>query len=153
MCPSIFVMLLTNFDFYQLMLGGFILLKICLSLYCSKVAKNAKNSLASLKRENPRLEPTLAIIQVKYVCALTGCERSPLVPCLSETSEAHHSENNFNPFFMKNIVCFIIRQSNRVKWFHQIVDCPSSYLKQSQQTSDWESFVKERISFISSSFC
>ncbi|OWK61764.1 Monofunctional C1-tetrahydrofolate synthase, mitochondrial [Lonchura striata] len=45
------------------MLGGFILLKICLSLCCSKVTDNAKNSLASLKRENPRLEPTLAIIQ------------------------------------------------------------------------------------------
>ncbi|NXN00809.1 C1TM protein, partial [Sylvia borin] len=28
-----------------------------------KVTENAKNSLASLKRENPRLEPTLAIIQ------------------------------------------------------------------------------------------
>ncbi|XP_039915640.1 monofunctional C1-tetrahydrofolate synthase, mitochondrial isoform X1 [Hirundo rustica] len=45
------------------MLGGFILLKICLSLCCSKVTEHAKNSLASLKRENPRLEPTLAIIQ------------------------------------------------------------------------------------------
>uniref|UniRef100_U3KCM2 formate--tetrahydrofolate ligase n=1 Tax=Ficedula albicollis TaxID=59894 RepID=U3KCM2_FICAL len=45
------------------MLGGFPFLKICLSLFCSRVTENAKNSLASLKRENPRLEPTLAIIQ------------------------------------------------------------------------------------------
>uniref|UniRef100_A0A8D2MU44 Monofunctional C1-tetrahydrofolate synthase, mitochondrial n=1 Tax=Zonotrichia albicollis TaxID=44394 RepID=A0A8D2MU44_ZONAL len=45
------------------MFGGFILLKICFSLCCSKVTDNAKNSLASLKRKNPRLEPTLAIIQ------------------------------------------------------------------------------------------
>ncbi|XP_062344850.1 monofunctional C1-tetrahydrofolate synthase, mitochondrial [Cinclus cinclus] len=45
------------------MLGGFIFLKICLSLCCSRVTENAKNSLASLKRENPQLEPTLAIIQ------------------------------------------------------------------------------------------
>ncbi|NXP36250.1 C1TM protein, partial [Leiothrix lutea] len=30
-----------------------------------KVTENAKNSLASLKRENPRLEPTLAIIQAR----------------------------------------------------------------------------------------
>ncbi|XP_033368655.1 monofunctional C1-tetrahydrofolate synthase, mitochondrial isoform X2 [Parus major] len=47
------------------MLGGFILLKTCLSLCCSKVTENAKNSLATLKRENPRLEPTLAIIQAR----------------------------------------------------------------------------------------
>ncbi|KAM4679401.1 monofunctional C1-tetrahydrofolate synthase, mitochondrial [Amazona ochrocephala] len=46
------------------MLGRFILLKICLlSLCCSKITEKAKKSLASLKRENPRLEPTLAIIQ------------------------------------------------------------------------------------------
>ncbi|XP_032911463.1 monofunctional C1-tetrahydrofolate synthase, mitochondrial isoform X1 [Catharus ustulatus] len=45
------------------MLGGFIFLKICLSLCCSRVTENVKNSLASLKRENPQLEPTLAIIQ------------------------------------------------------------------------------------------
>ncbi|NWW67121.1 C1TM protein, partial [Ifrita kowaldi] len=32
-----------------------------------RVTENAKNSLASLKRENPRLEPTLAIIQVNYL--------------------------------------------------------------------------------------
>ncbi|NWV59192.1 C1TM protein, partial [Malurus elegans] len=32
-----------------------------------KVMENAKNSLASLKRENPWLEPTLAIIQVNYL--------------------------------------------------------------------------------------
>ncbi|NXT46255.1 C1TM protein, partial [Pluvianellus socialis] len=31
-----------------------------------KITENAKKSLASLKRENPRLEPTLAIIQVNY---------------------------------------------------------------------------------------
>nr|XP_013813110.1 PREDICTED: monofunctional C1-tetrahydrofolate synthase, mitochondrial [Apteryx mantelli mantelli] len=30
---------------------------------CSKITENAKKALASLKRENPRLEPTLAIIQ------------------------------------------------------------------------------------------
>ncbi|XP_010019202.1 PREDICTED: monofunctional C1-tetrahydrofolate synthase, mitochondrial-like, partial [Nestor notabilis] len=41
-----------------------ILLKFCLWLLCcSKITENAKKSLASLKRENPRLEPTLAIIQ------------------------------------------------------------------------------------------
>ncbi|KAM6272289.1 monofunctional C1-tetrahydrofolate synthase, mitochondrial isoform 1-T1 [Spheniscus humboldti] len=46
------------------MLGRFILLKICLLLLCcSKITENAKKSLASLKRENPRLEPTLAIVQ------------------------------------------------------------------------------------------
>ncbi|XP_009279825.1 PREDICTED: monofunctional C1-tetrahydrofolate synthase, mitochondrial [Aptenodytes forsteri] len=45
------------------MLGRFILLKICLLLCCSKITENAKKSLASLKRENPRLEPTLAIVQ------------------------------------------------------------------------------------------
>lgn len=33
-------------------------------LYCSKITENARKSLASLKREHPRLEPTLAIIQV-----------------------------------------------------------------------------------------
>ncbi|NWX32971.1 C1TM protein, partial [Notiomystis cincta] len=32
-----------------------------------KITENAKNSLASLKRENPQLEPTLAIIQVNYL--------------------------------------------------------------------------------------
>uniref|UniRef100_A0A8B9V3Z8 formate--tetrahydrofolate ligase n=1 Tax=Anas zonorhyncha TaxID=75864 RepID=A0A8B9V3Z8_9AVES len=32
---------------------------------CSKIAENARKSLASLKRENPRLEPTLAIIQAR----------------------------------------------------------------------------------------
>ncbi|XP_009464611.1 PREDICTED: monofunctional C1-tetrahydrofolate synthase, mitochondrial [Nipponia nippon] len=47
-------------------LRGFVLLKICLLLLCcSKITENAKKSLASLKRENPRLEPTLAIIQAR----------------------------------------------------------------------------------------
>ncbi|XP_008495155.1 monofunctional C1-tetrahydrofolate synthase, mitochondrial [Calypte anna] len=46
------------------MLGIFILLMFCLLLLCcSKITENAKKSLASLKRQNPRLEPTLAIIQ------------------------------------------------------------------------------------------
>nr|XP_021150477.1 monofunctional C1-tetrahydrofolate synthase, mitochondrial isoform X3 [Columba livia] len=46
------------------MLGRFILLKIFLLLLCcSKITENAKKSLASLKRENPWFEPTLAIIQ------------------------------------------------------------------------------------------
>nr|XP_009499467.1 PREDICTED: monofunctional C1-tetrahydrofolate synthase, mitochondrial [Phalacrocorax carbo] len=46
------------------MLGRFILRKTCLLLLCcSKITENAKKSLAFLKRENPRLEPTLAIIQ------------------------------------------------------------------------------------------
>lgn len=53
------------------MLGRFILLKIFLLLLCcSKITENAKKSLASLKRENPWFEPTLAIIQVKYFCML-----------------------------------------------------------------------------------
>ncbi|XP_009873511.1 PREDICTED: monofunctional C1-tetrahydrofolate synthase, mitochondrial-like, partial [Apaloderma vittatum] len=34
-----------------------------LLLCCSKITENAKKSLASLKRENPQIEPTLAIIQ------------------------------------------------------------------------------------------
>lgn len=33
-------------------------------LCCSKITENARKSLASLRREHPRLEPTLAIIQV-----------------------------------------------------------------------------------------
>lgn len=45
------------------------MLKICLLLCCSKITENAKKSLASLKRENPHLEPVLAIVQVRYVCA------------------------------------------------------------------------------------
>ncbi|NXY01009.1 C1TM protein, partial [Pteruthius melanotis] len=61
------VILLTNIGFCRVTLGGFILLKIFLSLCCSRVTENAKNSLASLKRENPQLEPTLAIIQVHYL--------------------------------------------------------------------------------------
>lgn len=66
------------------MLGRFILLKIFLLLLCcSKITENAKKSLASLKRENPWFEPTLAIIQVKYFCMLPAV-RDPLhtVACL-----------------------------------------------------------------------
>jgi len=56
------------------------MLKICLWLLCcSRITENAKKSLASLKRQNPRLEPTLAVVQVTCVCVRAGWERE--IPC------------------------------------------------------------------------